>query len=201
MTVLDEAIIPDVIRVCTRIARRNKEQSCLGSDDMVAVALEKLVRSNHRFRKEDMALVAVTAQTAIVDELRRLKYVSRKSVDGKMVSRPGPEYKVHSYDESLIPGGDNTLTAKDLIPYEDDLSEIDHILELMPPREQFVVMALMDGYSQKEVGDFLGVTESRVSQILECARRRVALREAYDATGRHSSRLRRWPVDRRDRIN
>lgn len=195
MTVLPEAVIPDVIRVCTRIAGRNKEQSCLGRDDMVSVALEKLVRSSHIFEKGDMGLVAVIAQTAIVDELRRLRYVARyRNADGKYLSRSGPEYKVHSYDEEF--SSDNPSTVKDLIQHEDDLSEIDYILELMPPREQFIVVAYMEGYSQKEIGEFLGITESRVSQLLELARSRVALAEAYEAAGRNTSGLRRWPVER-----
>lgn len=181
-----------VMRVCHAQARKFPEFPSLGRDDMVSAALEKLVRSSHQFHAGDMALVAVIARRAIVDELRRAKLSSRHF---KMVEdENGVMQKV--WDNTEIPVSldrlnDSEHNLLDVLGEEDDYGDLNHILQPLGERERLAVTRLVEGFSMVEIGEELGITESRVSQIISQARNVIELWQLDCERNRNTPGLRR----------
>jgi RNA polymerase sigma factor (sigma-70 family) len=77
--------------------------------------------------------------------------------------------------------GDETLKLVELLPAEEtgyrkleDTAEMDAALGCLPERERFVVyLVFYEELTQREVGELLGLTESRISQILTRAKQRM----------------------------
>lgn len=154
----------------------------------MAAALESILRTIAKRGIVPDALISTIARRAMIDELRRLGMIGRERVrkdDGTVVvrafipqgtisldSRPGSEY-----DE----GGNGGL--HELIGGREDDSQcaLSQTTAGLTARQRRICVLLGLGYSMREIGVDIGVTESRVSQIVEAIRVRIASREAADA--------------------
>lgn len=192
--------------------------------DCESAALEGLFQASRRYRPEqgDFWVFATSRVIgAIKDEFRTLDYLTRRERehveylgDGTLawrgdddtfptmlVSPRRPlsiEQLAYDADEDsahLRIGGEDG--GFDRVEWEQTVYEA---LEALPERERFVVVCIdLEGYSGEKVGEFLGVTGGRVSQIRAKALSRMrahlgarlpgrpaavlAAREAFGASG------------------
>lgn len=130
---------------------------------------------------------------AMKDEVRKLTGNSRAAFaavkrgeahvvrDRSGRSREAPFVSEYSLDAPV--GGDDDgsrISLGEMLPARDELdgalnaAEGRRRIAALPARERFVVLARSHGYTQPEIGEMLGVTDCRISQLEAQAHKRVA---------------------------
>lgn len=178
-----------MVRICWSVARRYPAHPACGHEDLVAAALESILRTIAKRGIVPDALISTIARRAMIDELRRLGMIGRERVrkdDGSVVVRAFIPPATISLDarhgrEHDEPGGQGGL--HELIGGREDDSRcaLSETTAGLTDRQRRICVLLGLGYSMREIGVDIGVTESRVSQIVEAIRVRIAAREATDA--------------------
>jgi RNA polymerase sigma factor (sigma-70 family) len=152
-----------MVAVVRSVARRLPDYPAVGRDGLVNVALLALHRNGTRYKTMPKALMARIAHGAMVDELRKMKLVGR---NGWVPPRSTPL-------EIETEGGDPLDNVELPAVYEEDPTDAVAILEVLTETERHLVLRVLQGYNNKEIGKELGVSESRISQLMESARRRI----------------------------
>lgn len=107
---------------------------------------------------------------AVVDGKRRRDYLTRGQRHSGVTIRPPISLDVRVVTErgNLTPGPLDYLADPD-----SDMTaavELRAQIDELPARQRFAVLASVDGMTNRKIADLLGVTESRVCQILKAAR-------------------------------
>ena len=142
-------------------------------EDLVQAGCEALVKCARKYDAAQFpdesfwACACVRVKGSMVDEARRWTKADRNT--GAVPSRP------RSLDEAVFEDGDITLGDTIKAP-ADCYFLLDSIMGL-PERDREVCLLVALGEKMHEVGDRLGVTESRISQIF--ARVRMRLEPSY----------------------
>ncbi len=134
-------------------------------EDLWGFLYEQLVREQHR----EGGLAVGSINWGIINWHRfRL---GRKDA----IKQRHDKFVTHSVDEEVIlPDGTET-TMLNLIPsvYHDTMDEALHVCysdfatQLFIGRDRLIWLMLRDGYSQREIGERLKISESRVNQIIQ----------------------------------
>lgn len=176
-----ERLIRDNLGLVHLIARRFKAPHPYDHDDLYEAGVIGLIEAAKRWDARDgratfASYAGLRVRGAIVDWIRANAWgFNRKG------AQHGAELP-RSLDQPVKvngSGGENhgePISLHTLIPAPaDDVSDPDRTraLAVLLPRERYVVLAVEQGYLLWEIGEQLGVTESRVSQILTKARLRL----------------------------
>ena len=104
----------------------------------------------------------------------------RRIIDANRRMMPGPrgdhtpeplslELPVLGLEDEGVTLGDN-LVSRGIDTTQVD---VDYVLDRLPRRERFIARGLVAGLAQNEIAEMLGVTESRVCQIVTMIRDRL----------------------------
>lgn len=157
-------------------------------DALQGAALEALVTVARRYRPDRDAKFSTYARARIVgamgDELRKLDHASRRErADGTAVPPPISLQTVVSDDETDMGTlGDLVASRRDTQAEALRTLEIREAFDTMTERELPIVLRSLAGERQQSIAADLGVTDSRVSQILARASERV-----MEAIGAHQN--------------
>ncbi len=110
-----------------------------------------------------MAFLAWTARNKVIDEYRH-------SMTQK--NNLAREERLHFDDEGPRELADRTETPSVLAQAHD---AFDHLRELLPESRRSVLDLKAQGYTSKEIGERLGISERTVQRILEDLRRRASI--------------------------
>ena len=163
-------------------ARAMARQTARGDDglyeELLSAALFGLTQAAASWRSDRGASFRTHAYArmhgAMIDELRQRDHLSRhrrKQVQGGLIEDPGPPVEFDdAHAQALI---------EPSTPLE-DLERADAVrqaLDALPGREQFALwLRFQHDCTLGEIGEVLGVTESRVSQIVTRALQRLRAR-------------------------
>ncbi len=151
--------------------------------------LSRSVRRRHnQLRREEDHLAVQLGRTPTSDDLAQSLGVDEDEVDG--IRARAMEGVIDSLDRRVTRGdGDMQVSdsladagpgIEDLLEDRETLSYLRDAIDLLPERERIVVIGyFFEGRSMTELGAFLGVTQSRASQLKEAALR--SLRHAIEA--------------------
>lgn len=157
--------------------------------DAIQVGYEGLLKAAQRFDIEKYDPTQGSLEThfrafvyprivgSVIDYARRDNFVRRRGLE------KGLEFKFESLDSHKEIDGITYPDVQVEATYGDaDLKlDFENALECLTERERFVMMALAAGVRCHEIGEDLGVSESRVSQIASVARAKLRERlEGYD---------------------
>ncbi|MBL8718100.1 MAG: sigma-70 family RNA polymerase sigma factor, partial [Myxococcales bacterium] len=107
---------------------------------------------------------------AILDELRSQDWLPRRArwaAEGK-TDRVATVVAVVGLDDASgeLPFADDAPHAEALLSEQDDARELAAVVDQLPPRERLIVqMHYFQGARFKDIGEALGVSEPRVSQL------------------------------------
>lgn len=119
------------------------------------------------------ALASTIARRRVIDAVRRARPGSR---GGNALPEPiSLETPIPADLDEQVTIGDN---LRDPVGIDVTRLDVQRAIRLLPKRERFIILAVQAGYSQTELGKMLGVTDSRVSQLLTNARYRM--RDLFD---------------------
>ena len=122
-------------------------------DDLLQAGVIRVWKSG----ATEPAHVHSAARTGIIDEFRRLY--------GRRPHTQQARFNQASWDD---------IEADHYIGRPDDTSlDLESVLSVLPERERFIVGRRMQGYGMREIGDELGVSECRVSQLCMDVRHRI----------------------------
>jgi RNA polymerase sigma factor (sigma-70 family) len=180
------------------LAERAAQKFCayrpwVDEDALLGAALESLVKSARDFNgKGQFSTWAVQKMYyAMFDELRNLSFLSR--ADQRAVKRGdkiihGQKNKREIAPPVLIsleqPVAENLSVGDMLDSNEGGYEQVETsivlsaILADATPRERLVTLARQRGFTQAEIGSWLGVSEARVSQIQRAVGERLVKRLA-----------------------
>lgn len=94
-----------------------------------------------------------------------------------LVSLSGP---AHAYEESASLE-EELADDTNAYSYAETVADLMAAISVLPKRHQYVILQRAAGITDREIGEQLGVTESRISQIATHALRRIAPRMAAAA--------------------
>jgi RNA polymerase sigma factor for flagellar operon FliA len=186
-----EAIVRGIARRLVPVARMGQ---ALDHEDLCAegrIAVLEALRTYEGFGIEEKTWVRTRIRQRMIDAIRRLDVRSRDEVKFSMQQSvlPANSNDTNVHDEakrrSLVP---RRLVSFDSAPPEHDppaarlfdtqpaADEVaDHnaqherlrdALQVLPPRQRVAIeLALYEGYSLREIGDRMGISESRVCQL------------------------------------
>jgi RNA polymerase sigma factor (sigma-70 family) len=183
LTPNQQKLVTEYMTFASGIARnmQMKIPKLIEAEDAVSVAYVGLIEAARRFdpSKHDDGIGTMgqhfknfaykRIHGAILDETRRLSFVGRRDKEA------GKKAKIESLDEMM---GDSDLPMRPLADLEATpwlRVDLQHAMEGLTEREQLVMWGFAFGTTGKEIGEQMGVTESRVSQIATIARAKLAL--------------------------
>lgn len=99
--------------------------------------------------------IAFAARAGVIDEFRKLygRRPDKQAFNLGRVSLADVEYKLSSEDDYQV--------------------DAEAVLSMLPKRERAIVVRRVQGYPMAEIGREFGVSESRISQLLDRSRRRI----------------------------
>lgn len=116
---------------------------------------------------------ALRIKGAMIDELRRLRPLGRKSHAEAAAEGCLPR---HVSEGVLDKVSDPMPTAEDILVAHESLRSVLILLEHLTKQERYIVERMMDGISQQDAGDEIGVGKSWACRIRQSAYQK--LREA-----------------------
>lgn len=180
---LIERLVPNIEGVIWKFVR--KLPAHVDIDSLRGAAYEALVRGVDSFQPGRSATVAMwvtqKAWFAMQDELRRQDFLSRAD------RKAGADVVCVSLDQTVRDSEYGELTMVDTIAGTADveaqvilMDELRRLWGQLTERERVIVQGFAAGLSGAEIAEQLGVSESRVSQILTRAAATARARERGD---------------------
>ncbi|MBK7396629.1 MAG: sigma-70 family RNA polymerase sigma factor [Myxococcales bacterium] len=143
-------------------------------DDLVAAGILGLVDSLRKNGGDGgptfESYARIRIRGAILDELRSQDWLPRRArwaAEGK-TDRVATVVAVVGLDDASgeLPFADDAPHAEALLAEQDEARELAAVVEQLPPRERLIVqMHYFQGARFKDIGEALGVSEPRVSQL------------------------------------
>lgn len=158
----------EMVDVVVRVSRRYDELPHLGRDDLVGVALERLVPVARRRDVLPLGLVATIANRAMIDELRRVGGMRRRRVGVDL-----PRFRDVPLSLDAVVGEEGGWDGYAVLGRE-QLFEVRggvaRTLNGLTTRQKRIVVLLGLGFNMREISEYVGVSESRVCQIVDDVR-------------------------------
>lgn len=183
LTTEQHRLVDEYLTFARGIARKMQAnlRSLIEEDDAVSVAYVGLVEAARRFdpSKHDPSKGTIEQHFknyaylrihgAVIDEVRRLSLLCRADLKAGMLAR------VRSLDEMQDEFSDIPAIALADLDATPELGvDLQRAMAKLNQREQAIMWAFAHGTTGKEIGEQLGITESRVSQIATKARQVLA---------------------------
>lgn len=153
-------IYKDIVKF---FALKFKSNAVLNFDDLISVGTIAVMNCIPKFDKTKGILFTTFIQRRIFgemkDEFRRMDHVPR------LVRLRGEEPQLLTHISSLLPEDSKHL---DYWGYEEDNGIKDYyewVSKGLLPEEQFALKLRLDGLTLKTIGETIGISESRVSQV------------------------------------
>ena len=161
------------MRYARIIAIINARKYTIEEEDAISVATIGLIQAAKRFdpTKNDhfRKYAYVRIHGAIIDEVRKNLLVSRKD------RSKGKKIRMVSFDETHVDTGQPLIELSDFETTPEIGIDLKIAMGKLSIREQKIMWAMAYGSTSKEIGEQLGVSESRICQIAGKARAKLAL--------------------------
>lgn len=167
-----ERLVLDTMSYARRIAVINARKYTIEEDDAISVATMGLIQAAKRFdpTKNDHFRKYAYQRIlgSILDEVRKNLLGSRKDrAEGKKI-------KIWSFDERHLKTDQPLIELADYETTPEIGIDLKNAMGRLTTREQKVMWAMAHGTTSKEIGEQLGVSESRICQIAGKARKQLA---------------------------
>jgi RNA polymerase sigma factor (sigma-70 family) len=172
LTPEQERLVLDTMGYARRIAIVHASKYTIEREDAISVATVGLIQAAKRFDPtknnnfEKYAYRRISG--AIMDEVRKNLMVSRRD------RAKGKKIKMRSFDETHVDTGQPLIELSDYEGTPELGIDLKMAMSTLSVREQKVMWAIAHGSTSKEIGEQLGVSESRVCQIASKARTKLA---------------------------
>jgi len=167
-----ERLVLDSMEFARRIALASARKYTIEKDDAISAATMGLIQAAQRFdpTKNDhfKKYAYLRIMGSIVDEVRKNLPGTRKDqAEGKKV-------RIRSFNEMHLDTDQPLIELADYETTPEIGIDLKAAMSKLSTREQKIMWALAHGSTSKEIGEQLGVSESRICQIAGKARKRLA---------------------------
>lgn len=167
--------------VAVRVWRRAGPELSFGYEDLAQEALHGITQAlpwnDDGVQVPDPSILFIIARRRMIDALRMWhlgRWRDGHAVGAKVQALPFSHVEARNAANSATVESQMAEQPADIFADRDLMMDLEAALGLLDPRDREVIYCIMAGWGFKRIGRHLGVSESRISQLADRARKVIA---------------------------